>query len=273
MQITVNSWSDLKAIAARKNLSIQWYDNGTSFIIWAVDGQIVYTYTIWKYSLEPANSDLTRLNAERQDFRDNFVIKYNCPLFSTPTLFFAATVSGLVTVSPATDVFEIQGSASRIIDIYQIQISGITTTATMLTIQVIKRATVNFGGTFTNPQTIPYVSSIPTTTDYSALPSHPVPTAMPKVPNMLYNVQVISYATLKAYTDNPNLGKAIGVVRVVTLPIATAGVNTEAMEPLLFDFRSSPISLIGPQESLCVNFSGASLIGPSIDIWTEWGEK
>ena len=72
MQITVNSWNDLKLITARKALPIQFYDNGTSYIVWAVDGQIVYNYTIWKYSLEPPNADLANLTAERKDFETNY---------------------------------------------------------------------------------------------------------------------------------------------------------------------------------------------------------
>jgi hypothetical protein len=87
---------------------------------------------------------------------------------------------------------------------------------------------------------------------------------------VLYNGQIVSYATLKAYTDNGTLGNAVGTIRVADLAIPTSGT---VQNPLLFDFKSSPISLLSSQESLCVNFSGASLSGPSIDIWVEWGER
>src|SRR5204863_4895248 len=95
---------------------------------------------------------------------------------------YGASITGLVVAASATDIFAITGSATKIVRITRLRISGVRTTGTDTDIQLIKRSTANTGGTSTNPTKVAYDSNDPAST-----------------------------ATINAYTANPTgLGTAIG---------------------------------------------------------------
>lgn len=79
MNIPVQSWAAFKTLLSSKKLLIQYYDNGLSYIIWAVEGGVMYLYTIWLAGNEPVDSDVAQITADRTDFETNFKDTANQP--------------------------------------------------------------------------------------------------------------------------------------------------------------------------------------------------
>src|SRR3990167_1894078 len=77
MELPVLSWNDLKSIVASRTLCMQYYDNGTHYLVWAIDDVIIFKYTIWKAGSEPEGSDITQMTSDRTDFESNFKASSN----------------------------------------------------------------------------------------------------------------------------------------------------------------------------------------------------
>ena len=59
----------------------------------------------------------------------------------------------------ATDIVQIIGSATTLVSINRITISGTQTTGSMVKFVLAKRSTANTGGTFTSPTLVPHDSA------------------------------------------------------------------------------------------------------------------
>jgi hypothetical protein len=81
MQINTVSWSDFTDIVNSKGLLIQYYNNGVSYNIWAVDQQITYNYIIWQSGSEPIGADVDQIATDRSDFESNYMPAANLPVF------------------------------------------------------------------------------------------------------------------------------------------------------------------------------------------------
>lgn len=159
---------------------------------------------------------------------------------------YSASITGLVAASAATDIFTINGSATKNIRVTRIQVSGRATAVAGADIQLVKRSAADTGGTSTAPTAVPNEST-------SAAAS----------------------ATLAAYTVNPTTGAAVGNVRTQQLYLGnlTTGVSGP---PAVFTFGTQPfeqeILLSGAAQGLAVNLNGGTYSGNLIDIDIEWTE-
>lgn len=158
---------------------------------------------------------------------------------------YSASVTGLAPAVAATDIFLINGSATKTVRITRIQISGIATAAGAYAVQLIKRSAANSGGTSTAPTVVPHDS-----TDAAAT------------------------AVVLAYTANPTPGTAVGTMQVKTITVSTAaGAIPIVPTEMNFEMRDEqPIVLRGTAQGLAINLNGVTMTGGvlSIDItWTE----
>jgi hypothetical protein len=127
--------------------------------------------------------------------------------------------------SSAGDVYCIFGSATKIVKVKRISISGIASAAIINSVIVVKRSTADTGGT---------------------------PTAVTLVPNDSANPAATATATV--YATAPTPGTLVGIVRSSYQAIPTTS-NANAHEDKLEDFTSywdQPIVLRGVNQSLCL---------------------
>lgn len=156
---------------------------------------------------------------------------------------YQATFSGAVTATTPTDVFTIAGAAGRKVIIKHLYVYGEQTTAGSLKVNLIKRSTLNTGGTSTILTSVPVDSS-----------------------------QAASIATLRAYTINPTLGIAVG-----TLATRFVRLNTAGSVPAPLEFNSNnkfrDITLNSGTELLALNFNSTSIAGNNMAIYIVWTEE
>lgn len=158
---------------------------------------------------------------------------------------YSTSILGLVIAASATDIFTLTGSASKVVKINRILISGSATAAAAADCQLIKRSTADTGGTSTTPVIAPNDSA-----------------------------NAAATAVANAYTVNPAaLGTSVGAVRAQKLDLVAV---TGAPIPLLFGFNGAggqPIALRGVTQQLCVNLNGVTYAGGLIDVDIEWTEE
>lgn len=159
---------------------------------------------------------------------------------------YSASASGFSLAASATDIFTITGSASTVIRITKLGISGSTTSGSgiLANIQVIKRSTANTGGT----------SVVLTNVSHDSTSS-------------------AATAVVRNYTANPTLGTAVGTVRARRYAFESSGVPTNE---IVYEFGNGPsqaIVLNGTTQQLCVNFSATTITGGIASICIEWTEE
>lgn len=156
---------------------------------------------------------------------------------------YSAGVTNFTIATNATDVFNIIGSATKTVRITRIRVSGSTTSGSPVKVgvQVIKRSTLNTGGTRVATTMAPHDSTSGAAT-----------------------------ANVGHYTANPTaLGTSVGVVRTVHIAFNQNGMTGG---DILWDFRHQPVILRGNTQQLCVNFNATSVTGSLISIDVEWTE-
>lgn len=167
------------------------------------------------------------------------------PIVRSEDQTYVAVATGFVSAASATDVYNIQGSATKVIKISKIKVSGTTTSgsAIKLTVSLIKRSAANTGGTSVVSTNVPYDSTNGAAT-----------------------------AVLRHYTANPSaLGAAVGTVRSETLAITASGLTGGVLEWNFTD-GGQHVILRGTSEFLSINFNGTSITGAVISISVEWSE-
>lgn len=156
-----------------------------------------------------------------------------------------ATIVGLVPASSATDLFTIQGVAGKAIQIKKIRCSGISTAAATALLQVVKRSTLDTGGTST------------TMTNVRLNSNNPAGTAL-----------------VKAYTANPTLGTSIGVLDAAYLSTNTLATSAFDNGGVTFDFSNQWLWINEATTQVAVNANATSLTaGASLDCTVEWDEQ
>lgn len=159
---------------------------------------------------------------------------------------YAASLSGLVSGTTATDIFTITGSATKIIKIKEIGFSITGGGGVNVNILVLKRSTANAGGTFT---TISNVAND--------------------------SVNGSGTAVARAYTSNPTtLGTLVGTLRAIK--VFAAGASTAAAGAFIEEFGDSftqPIILRGVNEVLAINLLGLTISAANINVWIDWSEE
>lgn len=163
---------------------------------------------------------------------------------------YSATVVNLAPAATPTDVFTITGSATRVIKIRRIIVSGTKTASSHDIVRLIRRSTANTGGTST------VLTNVPMDTNNAA-----------------------STATVRSYTANPTLGTAVGTLlakRVnfnVQTPANAQGVAGGVQFDERFGDASEGIYLRGVTQVLAVNLNAVTLTGASLTITVEWNEE
>lgn len=172
----------------------------------------------------------------------------NCQTESLITTY-AATSVGLVPGAAATDIACISGSATQVVRVLAIHVSG-TGTAITIPIIITKHISADSGGTPATSTALP--------APYRLDSGDPAPTA-----------------TTTAWTANPTINDATpGIIDSAVLPLAAAsatGSNTE----IEFDYFSRVTSkapiLRGVAQQVCVNLNGTSPTA-SLFISFRWSE-
>jgi hypothetical protein len=158
---------------------------------------------------------------------------------------YSCSIVGLIPPSTPTDIFTISGSATKIIKITKIIITATQTTSTIRDILILKRSTLNSGGTFSSPIIVSHDST---------------------------NITLL--AIIKAYTVNPtSLGTLVG--NMVTMKILIGNTTTNPDE-LILDWGTRPsqaIVLRGVNEMLAINLNSITSAGNNFDISIEFTEE
>lgn len=161
-----------------------------------------------------------------------------------------ATYSAAATVVPAaaaTDIFTITGSATKLVRVTRIQISGQATAAVLVALALAKRSAANTGGTSTAPGLVPHDSA-----------------------------DAAASATVLNYSVNPaSLGTLIDNVRKQTIPLMTP-TPTFTAAPIVWDFTTrngKGILLRGIAQVLAINFLGQTSSGNVLSVDIEWTEE
>ena len=170
------------------------------------------------------------------------------PTPSNPTRNPTYRASAVVTTAAnATDIFNIRGSATRVITVTEIECSGIATTAGVANISVIRRSTANSGGTSTTMTNVPMSSSSAAAT-----------------------------ATVTSYTANPTVGNIVGNIgsKVVGLPLATGAGGGGVTWNFVNSGFTTPIVLQGTAQSISVSGNGVTLApGATLGCTIAWTES
>ncbi len=158
---------------------------------------------------------------------------------------YAAAVNAVTAGAAATDVMCVTGSNTKIVTVWQMQITGVSTTATTTDLAVVVRSTPNTGGT---------------AVAMTAVPMDPANTA--------------ATASAFYYTANPTTGALVGKVHAdkYTFTAPTGAPANTIIPYRLGDGHEQALILRGANMSACFNMNGVTPAGSifSGDIyWTE----
>lgn len=169
---------------------------------------------------------------------------------------YSAAFIGLVPVASATDVVCISGAAGKTIKVMSFKLSGSAGTLVTLPVTLLRRASLDSGGTAASTTANPANTISKRNTGYGTASAVPISyTANPTIND-----------TSPTYVDSASL----------TLPVTTAGVVTI---PLHFDFGKDMENLMAPPtlrsatEQLCLNFNGVSVSSGVLNGSITWTEE
>lgn len=161
------------------------------------------------------------------------------------------TYSAISVWSPAatpTDVFLIKGSATKLVRVREIVITGTNTLNTNIAMSIIKRSTDDTGGTSSTLSATPMDSTSAAAT-----------------------------ATVRSYSANPTVGTQVGTPvrsQYIFLPALTSQNAIEKADLVFGSNASQAVVLRGASECLAVNLGGAMIGGTtSLSIRIEWTEE
>ena len=145
----------------------------------------------------------------------------------------------------AGDNFVITGSANTTVRVKRISVSSSASASQTINVNVIKRSTLDTGGTSVTLGAVPYDS----------LNAAPV-------------------ATVKYYTAAPTPGTQVGsLLRAAQIFINTAGGTPGLTEFDFGDDIAQCVILRGVNDCICLNLGSAPTNSPNIGIDVEWTES
>lgn len=168
---------------------------------------------------------------------------------------YSAVSVGLVPAASATDIFCISGSSSRGIGIKKISISGTAGTLVTAPFTLVRRATLDTGGTAATTTALPVASSHIST-------------------------QPAATAVLTAYTANPTINDASPLYfesGTLSLNVTSALVSNppllwQSSTPVDFLARSWDIPAGSTTQQYCVNLNAISVTSGLLNISITWVE-
>lgn len=159
---------------------------------------------------------------------------------------YSAAVVDITVANVATDIFTIQGSATKKIKIVHISINGIQQNISKVTVLLVKRSTLNTGGTSTDRTAVPHSS-----------------------------LNAAATGIVKAYTANPTVGNLVGTIQAEKVTFGSANGSNISDADLIFEFGRAPeqeIILENQNELLAVNLNGQTLSGNLLTLDIRWTE-
>lgn len=157
---------------------------------------------------------------------------------------YSTTITNLNSVALATDIFTLTGSATKIVRISRIALSGVQTTGSQINVIYLRRSTANTGGTLVSLAAIRMDTTSPAAT-----------------------------ATGLAYTTNPTVGTLVGNIRTRKVSVAAASGNSDEM---IIDFgtrNGQALVLRGINEVFAINLNSVTVAGSAFNISIEWTEE
>lgn len=188
----------------------------------------------------------TALFFTSNDYADRRVqLADNDPVRST----YSYAVADFTTITTAGDVAVLEypatEQAGRLIRLRQIQISGVAGTTSSYALNVIKRSTLNTGGTRTPAVGVPRDSRLDK-----------------------------AIAALAFYTTAATPGTVVGPIDGGRLTLATSGGNTLDRLNLQYSWLNDMAPVLRtPGECFALNFGTALPAGAKLDISITWGEE
>lgn len=171
---------------------------------------------------------------------------------------YSAISRGLVPASSATDIFCIAGSTSRAISIKRIRITGTAGTLVTAPFTLLRRATLDTGGTAATTTALPVAA-----------------------PNM--STDPASVATLVAYTANPTLNDSSPTyfrsqwlsLNVTSALVGPIPIEWDAGEAVSWFSKGLdiPKSTAGSTQQYCINLNAVSVSSGLLDIYITWVEQ
>lgn len=167
---------------------------------------------------------------------------------------YAASGLGIVPASSATDIACIQGSANTVIRVQRIRISGTAGTQIIVPAVIMKRASLNTGGTPATSTALPVASALDSNS----------PAAK---------------ATLNSWTANPTIvDSSPGIIGIQDLILAkTDGTNGAVNSEDLFDFDTGATTekptLRTAAQAICVNLNATSPSSGLVNVTFVWTES
>jgi hypothetical protein len=159
---------------------------------------------------------------------------------------YSAYTAAFTPAATATDIFIIQGSATKTIRVLNVMIFATQTTAAAGNIFLVKRSTANTGGT-----------AVATT----------------KVP--LDSKSAASTATVQHYTVNPTTGTLVGNVSAYRgiIPASATLINNPIFNRDFGNNSGQAIVLRGTAQGLAVNLNSVTVTGGSFIVGIQWTEE
>jgi hypothetical protein len=159
---------------------------------------------------------------------------------------YSAAISAYAPYATAQDILAISGSATKVVRVTRLEVSGRATASNQLDVQVLVRSTANSGGTPTTLTPVPHDSNNGTVT-----------------------------ASVVTYGAAPSAGALTGVVRSAQINMSATGSGGAAV-PQDWDFTTrnvQALTLRGAQ-IVAVNLNGAAIpAGTALDLSIEWTEE
>jgi hypothetical protein len=160
---------------------------------------------------------------------------------------YSAAVSAYAPYATAQDILAIAGSATRVVRVTRVEVSGRATAANQLDVQVLVRSAANSGGSQTTLATVPHDANNGTAT-----------------------------ASVVTYGAAPSAGGLVGVVRSAQMNMSATGSGGAAV-PQDWDFTTrnvQALALRGVGQMVAVNLNGAAIpAGTALDLSIEWTEE
>ncbi len=160
---------------------------------------------------------------------------------------YRAAITALVPAASATDVFTITGSATKIVKIDNISVSGTAGTAIVADVQLSKRSTADTGGASTAPTVVAVDAT-----------------------------DAAGTAVVAAYTANPTTGSLIGIVGSKKLALIATATPVSAVDRIEWNFNGrggKGLYLNAAAQQLCVNLNAQSITSGTLDIEVTWSEE
>lgn len=179
-------------------------------------------------------------------------IGVTCPSEPSVTTYVATGV-GIAPASSATDVACLTGSASKVVRVQRIRVSGTAGTAVVLPVIIRKNASADSGGTAATSTALP-------------------------VPYAADSANAAPSATTIAYTANPTVNDTTpGVIAAQNLALTTTAAPTGNQPQSTFEWNAGRIyeqapTLRGVAQQVCVYLNGVSVSSGLLNISFNWTE-